>query len=176
MTLTDYLLNLALVGLVYIQIKGHKITVVRLLVPLGAVAYAATQYLHSVPTAGNDLVLEAGLAAIGCTLGVLAGLATSVRPVDDGAFAKAGPLAAFLWILGIGARMAFEIWASHGGAASVGRFSIVHHITSAQAWTTAFVLMALAEVAVRTALIGVKALRTGAPIPRGGLLGNPTSA
>ncbi len=114
MTLTDYLLNLALVGLVYIQIKGHKITVVRLLVPLGAVAYAATQYLHSVPTAGNDLVLEAGLAAIGCALGVLAGLATSVRPVDDGAFAKAGPLAAFLWILGIGARMAFEIWASHG--------------------------------------------------------------
>ncbi len=173
MTFTDYLFNIALVSLVVVQIRGHKITVARLLFPIVAVAYVATQYLHSVPTAGNDLLLEVGLAGIGCALGVLAGFATSVRSVDGGAFAKAGAVAAVLWVLGIGARMAFEIWVTHGGAGAVGRFSIAHHITSAQAWTTAFVLMALVEVVSRTALIGVKALRTGQPIPRGGFLRRP---
>ena len=38
-----------------------------------------------------------------------------------------------------------------------------------QAWVAAFILMALAEVASRTGVLYLKAVSTGAAIPRGGL-------
>jgi len=66
--------------------------------------------------------------------------------------------------------MAFSVWASHGGAPAIVRFSMAHHITSSATWTAAFVLMALAEVLGRTGVLYVKTRRTGAVIPRGGLL------
>ena len=89
--------------------------------------------------------------------------------MDGTAFAKAGLTAAVLWVLGIGARMAFSLWLSNGGRPAVERFSTLHHITSGEAWVAAFILMALAEVASRTGVLYLKAVRTGAGIPRGGL-------
>ena len=79
MTITEYLMNLVLVGLVLLQIRGHKVTAVRLLVPVALTVWAASQFLHAIPTAGNDVALEALLALAGCALGAFAGLATSVR-------------------------------------------------------------------------------------------------
>ena len=73
-------------------------------------------------------------------------------------------------MLGIGARVAFSFWVSHGGQPAVARFSAVHHITSGQAWAAAFILMAMTEVAVRTGVLYVKTRQSGAAIPRGGLL------
>lgn len=176
MTTTEYLLNIALVGLVVLQIRGHKITAVRLLVPVVLTVWGASQFLHVIPSAGNDLLLETGLAILGCGLGVLAGLATSIRRIDAGAFAKAGAVAATLWVLGIGARMAFSIWVTHGGQPTVARFSALHHITSGEAWVAAFILMAMTEVASRTGVLYLKTRRSGAVIPRGGLLQNRSAA
>lgn len=102
MTLPDYLLNITLVGLVILQVRGHKITRSRLLFPLVATVVVGSQYLHGIPTAGNDLVLVVGLAVLGGLLGSFAALATSVRLDGAVAFAKAGALAAVLWVLGIG--------------------------------------------------------------------------
>lgn len=172
MTTTEYLLNLALVGLVVLQIRGHKVTRARLLVPVVLTVWACSQILRSVPTAGNDLVLETTLALTGATLGILAGLATSVRRDGPGAFAKAGAVAAVLWVLGIGARVAFSLWVTHGGAPSVARFSAAHHITSGHAWAAGFILMAMVEVIVRTAVLVLKTMRTGAAIPRRALAGH----
>jgi len=170
MTLTDYVLSIGLIGLVVFQIRGHKVTRARLLVPLAATAYVATQFLHAIPTAGNDLVLIVALAAVGAALGTVAALVTTVR-VDAGiATATAGLLAAFLWVLGIGARMGFVLWVGHGGQAAVARFSALHHITSSTAWGAAFVLMAIAEVASRTGVLYLRVRRSGAVMPRGGLL------
>lgn len=169
MTITDYLMNIALVGLVVLQVRGHKITVVRLVVPIAMTLWAASQFLSTIPTAGNDPLLEAALLGAGSVLGLLAGFATSVRRVGETAFAKAGVTAAVLWVLGIGARMAFSIWVSNGGRPAVERFSALHHITSGEAWVAAFILMALAEVASRTGALYIKAVRSGAVIPRGGL-------
>ena len=169
MTTTDYLMNIALVGLVVLQIRGHKITRARLLVPVLLTVWVASQFLHSLPTAGNDVALEMALASLGAALGLAAGLVTSVRRVGPGAFAKAGALAAFLWVVGIGARMGFSIWVTHGGQASVTSFSAGHDITSGAAWVAGFVLMAMLEVAVRTGVLYAKAVRSGAEIPRGGL-------
>ncbi|HEY5049366.1 MAG TPA: hypothetical protein VII50_00580, partial [Acidothermaceae bacterium] len=77
---------------------------------------------------------------------------------------------AVLWVAGIGARVAFSMWTSHGGSATLRDFSIAHHITSGTAWGAAFILMAIAEVATRTGVIFVKTVRTGAVIERGGLI------
>ena len=56
--------------------------------------------------------------------------------------------------------MAFALYAENGGGPSVARFSAVHHITSAAAWTAALILMALTEVVGCTAVFAGRALRT----------------
>jgi hypothetical protein len=170
MTTTDYLMNIGLIALVVLQIRGHKVTRARLVFPLVATVFVAAQFLHAIPTAGNDLVLIVGLASLGAALGAGAGVLTTVRLNGASAFAKAGLVATVLWIVGIGARMGFALWVSHGGQAAVARFSALHHITSGAAWGAAFVLMAMAEVASRTGVLYIKTRRTGAVIERGGLL------
>ena len=62
--------------------------------------------------------------------------------------------AASVWILGMAIRMAFDIWAnSHSGEKSLVTFSIHHSISSGQAYATAFVLMAFAQVLIRIGII-----------------------
>lgn len=175
MTLTEYLMNIALIGLVVLQVRGHKITAARLLVPVALTVYAASQFLHAIPTAGNDVVLEAVFVLGGTVLGTLAGMATTIRREGAGAIAKASMFAAALWVLGIGARVGFSLWVEHGGAPTVAHFSATHALTSGAAWAAAFILMALAEVASRTGVLYLKTRRSGAVIPRGGLLQSPAA-
>jgi hypothetical protein len=164
MTFSDYLLNGILVGLVLLQIRGRRVSLHMLLLPLGLVIYFGHTYLHAFPTSGNDLWLTLGGPAIGLVLGLGSGLFTSVTRRADGTLvAKAGLAAAALWIMGTGSRLAFEIFATHGGGMSIGRFSASHDITTAAAWTTGLVLMALVEVLGRTGVIAWKAYgRNGA--------------
>lgn len=170
MTTTEYALNFALVGLVILQIRGITVTKAALLFPVVMTVWIATSLLKAIPTAGNDLALELAGATAGACLGVLAALATSVTRVDATAVAKAGALAAVLWVLGIGARVGFSLWVSSGGAPAIRDFSIAHHITGGPAWGTAFILMAITEVISRTGVIYLKTRRTGAVIERGGLI------
>jgi hypothetical protein len=155
MTFSDYLIDITLIGLVLVQIKARRLTVKALVLPLGLVAYVAYSYLRGVPTAHNDLFLIAGAAVLGATLGGLAGRFTSVTKAADGSvWAKAGIAAAALWILGTGGRLAFQLYASHGGGPAIAHFSAAHGITSAQAWTATLILMALSEAVTRTAVLG----------------------
>src|SRR5580698_4306943 len=120
MTFSDYLIDISLIGLVLFQVRGRRITTHALLLPVGIVIYVAFTYLKAIPTAGNDLFLILGCAAVGALLGGLAGHFTSVRANADGIpVAKAGLLAAGLWILGTGGRLSFQLYASHGGGAAV---------------------------------------------------------
>jgi hypothetical protein len=176
MTLTDYLLNAALISLVVLQIRGHRVTAVRLLVPVVLTIWGASQFLQSVPTAGSDLALEVALVFEGCCLGVLAALATGIHRDGEGAIAKAGAAAALLWVVGIGARVGFYLWVTHGGQAAVSSFSASVHVTSGAAWAAGFILMAMAEVVSRTGVLYLKTVHSGAVIPRGGLLGRSALA
>ena len=118
MTFTDYLIDISLIALVLVQVRGRRITTRGLLLPVGIVTYVAFTYLKGIPTAGNDLVLVLGCAAVGALLGGLAGRFTTVRPDAQGIpVAKAGLAAAGLWILGTGGRFAFQVYATHGGGA-----------------------------------------------------------
>jgi len=171
MNFTDWLIDLALIAIVLRQIRWNRIDRRFILLPLGLVAWAASSYLKAIPTAGNDLVLIIGLAAIGFTFGGLSALATSVRAEAGVAYVRARGLAVVLWIAGVGSRIAFSLYAQHGGGKSVAHFSAAHHITSITAWTDGLILMALAEVLTRLAILvwrgqqAVQAERTaGVPV------------
>jgi len=156
MTTTDWITDIALLLVVFRQLREGRLDLKTYLIPLGIVAFVASQYLHDVPTAGNDLVLVGSLIAVGAVLGVAGGVYTRIRTAGGHLYIKAGAVSAVLWVLGMGARMGFQVWTDHGGADNVARFSITHDITTDQAWVAAFVLMALTEVITRLATIFVR--------------------
>ncbi|MBT1185253.1 hypothetical protein HET69_14860 [Streptomyces sp. CJ_13] len=157
MTATEWITDIALILIVFRQLREGRLDRKTFLLPLGIVAFVAYTYLDSVPTEGNDLVLIAALTAVGAALGVAGGVYTRIRALDGHLLIKAGAVSAVLWIVGMGARMGFQTWVEHGGGAGpVARFSLAHHITSQQAWVTAFVLMALTEVVTRVATIFIR--------------------
>ena len=162
MTTTEYLLNAAFVLLVLRQAKERELDRRSVTIPLLLMFFVGSQYLHTLPTAGNDLVLVVGLALVGLMLGVLGGLATKVRAGNKGvAFARVGWIAGGLLVLGIGARMAFAFAVGHGFEPAVRSFSIAHQI-GATAWPVALVLMALVEVGARIAVVQVRGRRLAA--------------
>ncbi|MDX6392975.1 MAG: hypothetical protein QOJ73_4038 [Streptosporangiaceae bacterium] len=167
MSIGDYALNLVLVALVVRQVSGKKLTLIGLTWPVVLVVGAGVKYLHGVPTSGNDLALVTTGGVLGTTLGCLCGLCTRIhRQPDGGLLAKATGLAALLWILGIGARVAFAIYAENGGATTIAQFSTRYSISGAPAWTACLVLMSLTEVLGRTALLGARAYRLAhRPVP-----------
>lgn len=157
MTTTDWIIDIALLAVVFRQIRESRVDLRFVLIPMGLVSYFATQYLHGLPTAGNDLVLIGGLTAVGAVLGIAGGMVTKLRFDGKHAVIRAGWAAVILWVLGMGSRMAFQFYASHGGGESIGRFSAHHDITTEQAWVTAFILMAFTEVATRVGTLLVRA-------------------
>ena len=159
MTTTDYLINAVFIFVVLRQARERKLDMRSLLGPLAAVAFVAFNFVHSIPTSGNDLVFAGLLALAGLTLGILSGFATSVRSDRDGiAYARVGSVAGFLLIAGIGSRLVFAFALSHGAGPAVRDFSISHRI-SATAWPLALVAMAILEVTTRLAIVHVRGLR-----------------
>ncbi|MFR0357430.1 hypothetical protein [Streptomyces sediminimaris] len=156
MTTTDWITDIALVLIVFRQLKEDRLSLRSYLIPLGIVAFVGAHYLRSVPTAGNDPLLIGTLVAAGAALGVAGGVCTRIRAAGEHLLIKAGAVSALLWVLGMGARMVFQVWVDHGGADDVARFSATHDITTGDAWVAAFVLMALTEVVTRLATIFVR--------------------
>ena len=170
MSTTQWILNIALLAWVLLRNVGTRPLDRRAFtVPLLVVAVAAGVFLRDVPTLRNDLQLDVVFTAAGLALGVLATALTRIR-VDAGrVVVTAGAAFAGLWIAVIGGRILFAEWATGSGAASVGRFSREHLITGADAWTAAFVLMALAMVVARlvstAAWAAASRRRLAAPVP-----------
>jgi len=159
MTTNEYLLNAAFVLLVFRQARERELDRRSVIVPLLLMFFVGAQYLHTLPTAGNDLLLIIALAAVGLTLGVSGGFATQVRVGErDVALARVGWIAGGLLVLGIGARMAFAFAVGHGFEPVVRSFSIAHQIGAA-AWPVALVLMALTEVGSRIAVVQIRGRR-----------------
>jgi hypothetical protein len=155
---TGYLINAILVLLVLRQIRENRLDLANLVLPVLLVAAAAAYYLRSVPAGGHDVLLDVTLAATGAVLGVLCALTTHLRRGADGtAISRAGLAAAVLWVVGIGARMAFAYSSDHGAGPAITRFSVAHQITGAGAWVAALVIMALAEVVARLGVLRLRA-------------------
>ena len=163
MNINMYVINAILVLMVVRQIREHSLDLRALAVPVLAVAAAAVMFLHSVPAGGNDLALELLGVTAGAAMGAVGGLATRLRRGADGQPAgRAGTLAASMWVAGVGGRMAFVFAATHGAGPAIGRFSIAHHITGQGAWVAALVMMALADVLTRLAVVWLRGRRLAA--------------
>jgi hypothetical protein len=163
---TDYILDALLVLAIFRQARERRADLRSLLLPVGLVAFAVTHYVTAVPTGGNDVLLDVAMVAVGMAIGALCGVAMRLRTDDRGAvLARAGGVALVAWCVGMGSRFAFSVWADHGGADDVARFSAAHAITGADAWTTALVLMAVAQVTTKIVvqLARTRRLRPASP-------------
>src|SRR4051812_9986714 len=160
MTTTQYLLNAGLLAFVlWANLGTRAVTRSRFTLPLLLVAVAAGVFLRDVPTSGNDLELELAGVAAGAVLGLVAASLIRVERVGDRLVMRAGAAYAALWIAVIGGRCVFAYGADHWFPRAIGEFSMTHSITGADAWTAAFVLMALAMVVVRVAATGIVTAR-----------------
>ncbi|MFD5510700.1 hypothetical protein ACFWIB_23430 [Streptomyces sp. NPDC127051] len=159
MTTTTWITDIALILIVFRQLREGPLTPKSYLLPLGIVTFVGFSYLDTVPTGGNDLVLIGALMGVGAALGIGGGVFTWMRRADGHVLIKAGFVSAALWVIGMGARLGFQLWVDHGGAADIARFSVDHRITGAQAWVAALVLMALTEVVTRLATIFLRSRR-----------------
>jgi hypothetical protein len=173
MSAQDYIIDVLLLVLVLRQVRPRPLTERSVLLPALLLVYAGQQYLTGFPTAGNDLLMTVVLILVGLVFGVVSGVSTRVWLAPGGTvLCRAGVVAAGAWILGMGIRLAFDIWAhTASGEAHLIRFSLAHSITTGTAYTTAFVFMAFAQVISRVAILQVRRMRlAGAPAPvRAGL-------
>jgi hypothetical protein len=153
MTTAEWILNCSLLGWVLLRNLGTRpVTRSTYLVPLAVVAVAAGIYLRSIPGAGNDHLLELAGIGAGVVFGLTSAACTRVlRDRNGHLVARAGVAFAAVWVIAIGGRIAFAELATHSWGPAVARFSVAHQITGADAWRTAFVLMALVMVLTRVA-------------------------
>jgi hypothetical protein len=159
MTTSDYILNALFVFLVVRQARERRLDARSVLLPIGVVMVVGRQYVHSIPTAGNDLVLIGLLTCVGIGLGILSGLATQLRLSGDGAtYSRIGWVAGALLICGFCARMIFVLAVNNGAEPAIRSFSIAHQIGAA-AWPVALVSMALCEVVARILVVQVRRRR-----------------
>lgn len=168
MTATDWIIDLLLVGLVLRQIRPRRLTPRAVLLPAVLLIVAGSEYLKAFPTGGNDVLMDLVLVAAGVVFGVVSGLFTKVwRDAEGKTMCKAGVVAAAAWIVGMGFRMAFDVWAhTAAGGHSLVHFSSQHSITTPNAYATAFVLMAFAQVGVRVGIMQIRRVRfERAPAP-----------
>ncbi|MBV8989748.1 MAG: hypothetical protein JO372_14425 [Solirubrobacterales bacterium] len=159
MRATDFLINAVFVLIVFRQARERELDRRSVIIPFAIVAYVAHLYVHSIPTAGNDLLLIAALGTVGLGLGVASGFATYVRAGENGlAVARVGWIAGALLIAGIGSRMVFAFALAHGARHAIASFSYAHQIGAA-AWPLALVLMALFEVSTRIMIVQLRGRR-----------------
>jgi hypothetical protein len=138
-----------------------------LALPVLLVIVAGAVFLRDVPTAGHDVTLEVAGAGAGVVLGLAAAALVRIERNRFGRLVmRAGVPYAALWVAVIGGRMLFAYGADHWFPAAIGRFSMTHQITGADAWTAAFILLSLSMVLARVATSGfliARATRRPAP-------------
>jgi hypothetical protein len=158
---TDWIIDLLLVGLVLRQVRPRPLTPRSVLIPALLLVLAGSEYLKAFPTGGNDIPLDGLLVALGALFGILSGATSSVwRNAEGTTMCRAGVVAACAWIAGMGIRLAFDVWAHTGtGRSELLRFSLHHSITTSNAYVTAFVLMAFAQVALRVGILQARRVR-----------------
>jgi hypothetical protein len=159
-SVTDYVIDILLILVIFRQVRPHPLTIRASVLPLALLVVAGAIYLRPFTLGGNDLALILILAAAGIVLGALSGLADRVRPDERGRLLfQAGAISVITWVIGMGFRFGFAYYAYHGGGPAVARFSVRHDLTGADIWTTALVLMAFGQVVARLGVLQIRRVR-----------------
>jgi hypothetical protein len=154
----DYVFPLLLVVSVLRQVTGKHLTWFQFVWPIGLVVWATIEYIRGFPATTADVILVASSAVLGVVLGALAGRYTVIyRRADGAVMARATWATVLLWTLGTIGRLAFGLYAEHGGGPTIAMFSAAHGL-AVNAWTAALTLMALAEVLGRTTTLAPRAV------------------
>ena len=159
MNWTDIIISAGLIFLVLRQIRGRKLTTAGLIWPVGLVLWAAFDYLKTIPPYTSDITFVVVLAFTGVVLGTACGLLTTVYLFGGAVKAKARPVAAVLWTIGMASRIVFGLFALHGGADIIAKMSSQLNLHAESTWSTALIVMALCEVLSRSAVLGLRRLR-----------------
>ncbi|GMA14181.1 hypothetical protein E5F05_02885 (plasmid) [Deinococcus metallilatus] len=166
MSTLDWTLNLAILALMISTVVGKRtVTLMTYLRPLVIVGGVGVYFLQDLPTAGHDVPLELAGVLLGVVFGVLAAAASRVYRQGERVVVQSGGAYAAVWLAAIGLRVAFAELATRnpGFGRWVAEFSMQHAITGADAWRAAFVLMALAMVVTRVALIALRSSSARGP-------------
>ena len=168
MTTTDLLLNLGILAFVLVTGLGtRELNRRRFCLPLAVVALVGVLYLHSIPTSTGDIELITVLGVAGVLLGLVAGMLMKVRRAENGSLVTvAGSSYAAVWIATIAGRLLFAYGASDWFAPQIADFSRSLGIDGSAAYTSAFVIMALAMVATRVAVTAFRAVQATKGIPQ----------
>lgn len=158
-----WIVNLVVLTVVLEADLGHrKIVWFRLLRPVvvagGIIAYYLAK--DGISASGNGLTFVLALSAGGIVLGLIAGALFEVRQERDGlAWSIAGVAYAVLWLVIIGARLAFVYTSNHTHV--VQHWLLTNHI-AALSVANALIFMAVALLLARTGTLLIRALASGA--------------
>jgi hypothetical protein len=169
-SVTDYVIDILLIVVIFRAVRPHPLTPRAALLPLILLAVAGIIYLRPITLRGNDLALILILTAVGIVLGVLSALPDRIwRDGGQQLLSRAVAVSVIVWIIGMGFRFGFAYYAYHGGGPAVARFSVQHDLSGANIWTTALVLMAFGQVLARLAVLQIRRVRFAAQNPALGM-------
>lgn len=78
MGVTDYVIDILLIAVIFRQVRPHELTLRSVLLPLVLLAAAGILYLRPLALRGNDVAFIVVLAAAGAVLGALSGRADAI--------------------------------------------------------------------------------------------------
>jgi hypothetical protein len=160
MSVIDYVVDILLIVIIFLQVRPHRLTVRSIVLPLLLLAAAGVVYFRPTSLRGNDLFLIVVLTFGGALLGVLSGAADNLHASGDGGLVdRATVFSVLTWIIGMGFRLGFAYYAFHSGADAVARFSADHNISGARIWTTALFAMACGQVLFRVGSLQFRRIR-----------------
>ncbi|WP_330333030.1 hypothetical protein OHS33_27225 [Streptomyces sp. NBC_00536] len=143
-----------LAGILSTDLGTRRVTTLRMLPPLLAVAVTLALFVHTLPVDGNDPSLQ--LAGIGA--GIICGLAvTALLPAHRGASGevrtKGAAGYALAWTALSASHVLFAYGSQHWFSEGIVRFSTDYKLSGQAVYSNAFVFMALAMVLTRTAVL-----------------------
>ncbi|MFF7410937.1 hypothetical protein [Streptomyces lydicus] len=138
----------------------RRVTTMRMLRSVAAVAVVIGFFVHSLPTSGNAPSFQLIGVGVGVICGLVAGALLPVHRGADGRVHTTGGAGyAALWLVLSSARVLFAYGSEHWFAADLIRFSIDNRLSGADVYANAFVFMSLAMVLTRTAVLLTKSRR-----------------
>jgi hypothetical protein len=155
-----FIINAVVLGVVLESDLGphRKVTWFRVARPLITIVLIVPFFIKGVATSGTGLTLELALTAAGLAAGLAAAALMRVYPSPKTGrpVTRAGFPYGLVWTFVIAARTAFSYGSVHWFGASLNRWMLHHHVTSA-AITDALIFMALAMVLARVTTIDLRA-------------------
>lgn len=158
MTFSIWAFDFLFIALVVLQIRERPLTLVQILLPVVLVIWASIAFVHTIPTETNSRIVLGLALLVGAALGAAIGICTKVRMVSGRVVTRAGVLAASLWIIVMGLRLVFQLWATGAGQEVLGRFDYENGISN-DVWPAALVLMAGATVVLRIVVLVARTRR-----------------